>query len=340
MTTRRIRAAAIQMETQLADISGNIAQAGDLAEKALRAGADVVALPEFFTTQIVLDDRLFGCSLPTDNDALRMMQSLALSYGAIIGGSYLEFDKGDVYNSYVLVSADGSVSRHQKDLPTMAENAYYIGGNDDGLVTCNDLDVGIAVCWETIRSASAKRLRAQCDLIMSGSHWWSAPEWGFARKYFGYHAKLNADHMFRAPGRFASMVGAPLLHGAHCGALVGRYALTPRWSVPVRTHLVGETQIVDACGVIKARRRADEGAGYVMARILAGKRPPKAEVPNQFWLEDLPPLVRAMWVTQNQVCRSIYVKAKREGRLRPYHAESIREHIAPSLQILPQPSKI
>lgn len=322
MKVRRVRAAAIQMETRLADIAGNVAQAADLAERALKAGAQIVALPEFFTTQIVLDERLFGCSLPSDNEALTMMQSLAMSHDAMVGGSYLEFDDGDVYNSYMLVGPDGSMSKHRKDLPTMAESAFYIGGSDDGLAACNDLDVGIAVCWETIRSASAKRLRAKCDLVMSGSHWWSAPEWGFARHYFGYHARLNADLMFRAPGRFAAMVGAPLLHGAHCGRLEGRYALTPRWSVPVSTHLVGETQIVDASGTIRARRTADEGAGFVLADIVTGKRPPGIEIPDSFWLENLPPLVRMMWTTQNRVCRSIYERAKREGKLAAFQLDA------------------
>jgi Carbon-nitrogen hydrolase len=294
MTVRRVRAATIQMETQLADIIGNIAQAAELAEKALKAGAQIVALPEFFTTKIVLDDRLFGCSLAVENDALRMMQSLALSYGATIGGSYLEFDDGDVYNSYVLVAPDGSVSKHRKDLPTMAENAYYIGG----------------------------------------SHWWSAPEWGIARSYFGYHAKLNADHMFRAPGRFAKMVGAPMLHGAHCGVLEGQYALTSRsrWSVPVRTHLVGETQIVDGSGVIRARRSADEGAGFILAEIVTGKRPPEMEVPDTFWLENFPPLVRMMWTTQNSACRSLYQRAKTDGKIRPFSAGAAAEQQTPAHQ--------
>jgi predicted amidohydrolase len=340
LSVRRVRAAAIQMETQLADIPGNIAQAADLAEKALRAGADVVALPEFFTTKIILDDRLFSCSLPVENEALRMMQTLALSYGAIIGGSYLEFDEGDVYNSYVLVGPDGNVSKHRKDLPTMAENAFYIGGNDDGCVRCNDLDVGIAVCWETIRSASARRLRAKCDLIMSGSHWWSAPEWSFAHRYFAYHAKLNADHMFRAPGRFARMVGAPLLHGAHCGELEGRYALTSQWSVPVRTHLIGETQIVDASGLVRARRSAVEGAGYVVADIVTGAQQPQSDVPHSFWLENLPPMVRMMWATQNAVGQSIYARAKKEGRLRPFGVEAFTEPAQKPSRLAMEPSKI
>jgi predicted amidohydrolase len=313
-----VRTAAVQMEARLADIPANLAQAFDLAERALRAGAQYVALPEFFTTPVVLDERIHGCALPADNAARDALTALARQYGATLGGSYLEYEGGDVYNSYILACPDGAVHRHRKDLPTMAERAFYIGGGDRGLVELAVHSVGIAVCWETIRSATVRRLRGACDLVMSGSHWWSAPEWRFARRYLARHARLNADHMYRAPGRFARLVGAPLLHAAHAGRLTGRYALTPRHSVPMSTHLAGETQIVDVNGRILARRTAAEGAGVVEARVVIGRSPPPEPPPMRFWLEPLPPFVRLMWATQNRVCAAIYREARTRGAIVPY----------------------
>tara|TARA_R110002124_G_scaffold133955_6_gene296576 strand:- start:1565 stop:2551 length:987 start_codon:yes stop_codon:yes gene_type:complete len=318
MTKGPVRAAAIQMEARLADVSGNIAQACDLADRAARAGARYIALPEFFTTQIALDDRLHGCALPFDNSATRALKALAIANGAVIGGSFLEYDAGDVFNTYVLFTPEGVVHTHLKDLPTMAECAYYLGGNDRGLADLGDQTVGIAVCWETIRSATVRRLRGACDVIMSGSHWWSSPEWIVPSPYLRYHARLNADLMYRTPGRFARMVGAPMLHGAHCGSLVGRYAITPRFSLDMKTHLVGEAQIVNASGEIVARRMRDEGAGIVYADIVIGRTKPADVPPERFWLEPLPPLIRLMWTTQNQVCRKVYERARREGRIKVY----------------------
>jgi predicted amidohydrolase len=97
------KVAAVQMEGRVADLRYNIAQAGDLLEQALRGGAQIVALPEFFTTPIVLDERLFGCSVAADNPALDMLKSLAADHGAMIGGSYLAKRGDDVFNTYVLV---------------------------------------------------------------------------------------------------------------------------------------------------------------------------------------------------------------------------------------------
>ena len=70
----------------------------------------------------------------------------------------------DVFNTYVLVDRDGAVHMHNKDLPTMVENAYYTGGSDDGLVSTSQGSVGIAVCWETIRTATVRRLRGKVGL--------------------------------------------------------------------------------------------------------------------------------------------------------------------------------
>lgn len=317
MSARQVRVAAIQMEASLADIESNVAQACDLVDRAARAGAKYIALPEFFTTSIAVDDRLHRCALPRDNFAVRALVKLARSHGAVIGGSYLEFDEGHVFNSYTLIQPDGTVRRHRKDRPTMAEAAYYIGGVDRGLFRTDDAMIGVAVCWETIRGATVARLAGACDLVMSGSHWWSAPEWRFLATYWRYQAKLNASLMYRTPGRFARLVGAPLLHGSHCGALAGQYAITPGFRIPMRTHLVGEAQIVDASGVIVARRTKEEGAGHISADIQLARTRAAPLSSYPFWLERLPVIMRLMWTTQNYVCRKIYDRAVRAGSVVP-----------------------
>jgi predicted amidohydrolase len=309
------KVAAIQIEARVADLPYNIAQAGDFLERALRQGAQIVALPEFFTTPIVLDDRLFGCSVATENPALDMMKSLAKHHGAMIGGSYLAKRGDDVFNSYVLVDRDGSVQTHNKDLPTMVENAYYTGGSDDGLVTTSLGDVGIAVCWETIRTATVKRLGGKVDFLMTGSHWWSEPGWAFPRGLYNHIHRLNLEMMAAAPSRLARMMGSPVLHAAHVGKLTGQFALLPGIHLATKTLLMGETQIVDGGGRIQARMGIDDGAGFVIADIEIGRVMPSLEPAQDFWSLDLPYLFRLFWAHQNAVSQPLYNKAKREGRL-------------------------
>lgn len=166
----KTKVAALQMEAKVADLPYNLTQAERLIDEAGEKGAKFIALPEFFTTQIVYDERLFACSLPPENMALDLLTQKAAKYQARIGGSYLEMRDGDVFNTYVLVEPNGKVHRHDKNLPTMVENTFYVGGSDDGLCETQDGNIGIAMCWEMIRSQTARRLRGKVDLLMTGSH--------------------------------------------------------------------------------------------------------------------------------------------------------------------------
>lgn len=318
MTTTRV--AAVQMEGRVADIPFNLEQAGRLIDEAADRGATIIAIPEFFTTRIVYDERLFGCSLPPENPALDMLKAKAARHSAHIGGSYLEMRDGDVYNTYVLVEPDGTVHRHDKDLPTMVENAFYVGGCDDGLLETGIGTIGAAVCWEMVRSQTPRRLAGKVDLLMTGSHWWSGPGWKPFKRFEEKFNPGNLRMMHKTPGKLAALIGAPLLHAGHTGMLEGRFLTIPgiRATVGTRTQLTGETQIIDGEGTLCAHRRFDEGAGVIVADIALGRRTPRATIPDRFWLPPKMGLGGVLWHHQNACGKSAYKWAKRTGRLKTF----------------------
>lgn len=314
------RVAAIQMDGRVADIPYNLEQVSMLIDEAGRQGAKVIAIPEFFTTQIVYDERLFGCSLPPDNPALDMLKAKAARYQAHIGGSYLEMRDGDVYNTYVLAEPDGTIHRHDKDLPTMVETAFYVGGNDDGALKTSIGTLGAAVCWEMIRSQTARRLSGKVDLLMTGSHWWSGPGWKILERFEEKSQPGNIRMMHITPSVLASLVGAPLLHAGHTGVLEGRFLTVPgtRLSVGTRTQLTGETQIIDGDGTVRANLSYDKGAGVIVDNIVLGAVTPRAEIPDRFWLPPKLGIGRLLWHHQNACGKSAYKWAKRTGRLKTF----------------------
>lgn len=316
----RTTVAAIQMEARVADIPYNLSHVEKLIDEAGRKGAKVIALPEFFTTQIIYDERLFACSLPPKNMALDLLLTKAQQYNAQIGGSYLEMRDGDVYNTYVLVEPNGTVYRHDKDLPTMVENAFYIGGQDDGQFETDQHRVGIAMCWEMIRTQTAQRLRGRVDLLMAGSHWWGAPDWSVFESKGEKYYKESLEFMHTTPGKIAGMVGAPLVHAGHAGTLEGRVLMFPgtRITSQANTHLTGESQIIDRQGTIVAQRHRDLGAGIVIADIEIGAVPPKVDVPNRFWIPEKLGLYRLFWWHQNACGKVAYKHAKKRGALKTH----------------------
>lgn len=214
------------------------------------------------------------------------------TYDALVGGSFLCRDNdGHVRNAYFAADATGMIGRHDKDLPTMWENAFYIGGQDDGVFRAGTLNVGAAVCWELMRTRTARRMRAHVDLVMTGSGWWSIPPWR-PRATFAAMERRNRQTARSAAATFAKYVGAPVVHAAHAGAF--RCAM-PWIPLEYRGHFEGSTLITDGTGSVVAERRPEEGPGIVLGDIHLGRRPPVAEIPDRFWLHSRGALPTAAW---------------------------------------------
>lgn len=298
-----MRCAAIQLEAVPADVDANLAATERLVEQAAAAGAKTIALPEFFTTGIGFWPELANAALSPDGKATELLLSLARRHGVMIGGSLLVRDTdANVRNAYLVVTADGVAGRHDKDLPTMWENAFYIGGHDDGVIKVGTLTVGAAVCWELMRTQTVRRLRGRIDLAMTGSGWWSIPSWWPTASFRRMEAR-NASTARRAAASFATYVGAPVLHAAHAGTLQCRMPWLP---LDYAGRFEGGTMIVAADGTVLACREQTEGEGIVVADIEVCRRTPIADVPKGFWLHPRGALPAAVWHYQRLHGRRYY----------------------------------
>lgn len=288
-----VRTAAIQMQPVIADLAANLEAAERLAGEAARAGAEWILLPEFFTTGIAFREELAQAALPPDGAATGLLCDLAARHGATVGGSFLCRDHdGEVRNAFLLAGPDGGVlGRHDKDRPTMWENAFYVGGTDDGVIEAGGLTVGAALCWELMRAPTARRLRGRVDLVVGGSGWWSIPPWppaAVTRRWEAANARTAASV---APA-FAPLVGAPVVHAAHAGPVSCPLPGTP---LTYRGHFEGGAVICDARGRVLARREGREGPGAAIADVSPGRTPPGAAIPGRFWLHRRGPLPALFW---------------------------------------------
>ncbi|MEM9204005.1 MAG: carbon-nitrogen hydrolase family protein [Actinomycetota bacterium] len=306
--------AAVQMDGRLGDVRYNLDHVGELIAEAVGRGATVIALPEFFTTTIALDAdaSVRRCALPPDNAALDLLVETATNDGVLIGGSYLEQRAdGHVYNCYTLVHPDGVVTRHDKDLPTMIENAFYVGGSTDGVHSTALGSVGTAVCWETIRTQTVRRLENRIDFLMTGSHWWTtATNWRGPRSFYEAADAANRALLASTPARLSRLLGVANIHSSHCGSLSALYPVVPRWRVPYETYLIGETQIVDNAGAVVARMTDADGAGVIDAHIDLSRGEPSEDLPDRFWIPDLGWKSRLTWWQQNTVAKRLYAGAQ------------------------------
>lgn len=177
----------------------------------------------------------------------------------------------------------------------MWENCFYVGGSDDGVLKAGSLTAGAAVCWEFMRSQTARRLRGRVDLLVGGSAWWSVPQWpprAITRRLEASNAR-TAAHIAQAMAR---VIGAPVVHAAHCGELACKLPWTP---ITYRGHYQGGAVICDAAGAVRARRDRREGPGIVVADLEPGRRPPLDRSPSGFWMHDRGAVAALLWPYQN-----------------------------------------
>lgn len=325
---QRVRAAAIQLEGVVGDVAENLRRLEVMITDAAASGAKLIAVPEFATSPLPFRTEAHGSVLAPENPALDLFRAAAKRHGCHIGGSMLIAEGDDIFNRYHLVAPDGQIHRHDKDLPTMWENAFYGPGADDGAFVTSLGRMGAAVCWELIRAQTVRRLLGRVDVVMSGTHWWTLPtNWGrVVDRTLGPLALYNRYLSENAPAEFARRVGAPVLQASHCGAFRSDTLILPGLpvSAPYDTRFVGATQIVDARGHVLASRNTAEGPGVVVADIELGAREPVEPLETTFWIPRLPLALRAYWHHQNACGKRYYHRTGRVAGLEAARNASVR----------------
>ncbi|WP_455217473.1 carbon-nitrogen hydrolase family protein [Kaarinaea lacus] len=280
LTPVRLKVAAIQMSPTLADAESNMIQAEQLIKEAIRKGAQWIMLPEMYTTAAGFHPDMLQAIQPIDGKPLLLLKELSRKANVVIGGSFLAQHDAGVFNTFVLVFPDGTVEKHNKDLPTYWENCYYKKGNDDGVLTTSIGPVGSVLCWEFIRSNTAKRLLNNVRMVVGGSCWWTLPDEADADSPL---RKDNLKMLKDAPVRMAKMLGVPVVHGSHAGRFEGFFS-PDLADVSYNSEYLGEAMIVDARGQVLASLSKDKKAGVITSEIELGQKPtPSESIPGSFW---------------------------------------------------------
>jgi predicted amidohydrolase len=224
-----------------------------------------------------------------------------------------------VRNAFLLAGPDGELrGRHDKDLPTMWENVLYVGGGDPGRIEAGETAVGVALCWELLRTQTVARLAGQVDVVLGGSCWWSIPPWP-PRPLMRWLEARNSRRALAAPAVFARAVGAPVVHAAHAGVV---NCPMPLVGFAYHGHYEGGAMVCTPDGRTVAFRGREEGPGVAVADV-AFERLAPPPLPDRFWLQRRGALAAACWAYQNPAGRRDYRRSNAQAPLEHSHGESV-----------------
>ncbi|HET7478046.1 MAG TPA: NAD+ synthase [Rubrobacteraceae bacterium] len=144
-----MRVALAQINTTVGDVWGNAEKAAGALERALEAGADLIAFPELTTTGYPPEDLLMRPNFIEEN--LQALDELAarVPEGVAAAIGFVDLD-ADLYNACAVVSGGEVLHRyHKRYLPNYGvfdENRYFREGTGAPVVRLGGALVGVSVC--------------------------------------------------------------------------------------------------------------------------------------------------------------------------------------------------
>jgi len=154
---RSVTVAAIQMACDW-DTQGNIARAERLVRRAAAAGAQIILLPELFTTPyfcIEQDVRHLALAHELAEDpAVQRFARVARELGVVLPISFFERAGHARFNSIAILDADGSTlgvyrKSHIPNGPGYQEKNYFAPGDSGFRVwETRFARIGVGICWD------------------------------------------------------------------------------------------------------------------------------------------------------------------------------------------------
>ena len=159
------RIAVVQPALELGEVERNLARVEDLIRDAHREhGAEVIVVPEGFTTPNVYAKVLRGTPRPVDGQPLQLLTRLARELDCVLARrASSRSAAGTPTGPTCSPSPTAPLHLHDKDIPTAWEQHFYVGGDDRGRrrsARALGCTVGLMSGWEWARFRTAARVRA------------------------------------------------------------------------------------------------------------------------------------------------------------------------------------
>ncbi len=149
---REIRVATVQFEARDADKPYNLGRIDELAAAAAADGAELVcfhecSIPGYSFLERLSREEIEALAEPVpDGASVEALAAIAANRGLAVGAGLLEAAGGAIYNTYVVVSAQGLVARHRKIHAFVSE--HIACGDSYTVFDFLGCKLGILICYD------------------------------------------------------------------------------------------------------------------------------------------------------------------------------------------------
>ncbi len=171
-----MKLALIQMESTIGGLEENVDRASSFIDEAAGDGAQLVVLPEFWSTgyfPLTVDYSLYDLADSEDGKATTAVKEKARQHGVHIASTIYERQApGLFYNTSMMVNPEGEViSKYRKvHVPARRglEKLFYRGGSKFPVARVGEWQVGTMLCYDTLLPEPARCLALNgAELILA-----------------------------------------------------------------------------------------------------------------------------------------------------------------------------
>lgn len=206
-----------QMNLVLGDPDANLQSAAQFARDAASAGSQLLLLPELWSSGYDLEHARDYAR--ANLEVLEEVCGLALEYHISIGGSLLLEARGSIFNSFVLIGADGQeITRYNKLhlFRLMQEERYLQPGDHPQTAETAFGKTGMAICYDLRFPELFRRYALDgAQLVLMPAEW---PERRIDHWNTLLRARAIENQIFVAAVNAAGKIGTDVYGG--CSAVI------------------------------------------------------------------------------------------------------------------------
>lgn len=166
---RSVTIAAIQMDANPAPTLERLARAQRLVEDAVRAGAQLVVLPELFNVGYTYADSNFDRAEAIDGLSATWLRTTAATLKIHLAGTLMIHEGREIRNALLLFAPNGRMWRYDKRYPWAWERGYFRAGRRNPIAKTELGRIGMLICWDSAHRNLWRAFAGKVDLVLISS---------------------------------------------------------------------------------------------------------------------------------------------------------------------------
>jgi len=253
---RSITLGAVQVRSLPAQVEANLAHATPLIEAAAAEGAELIALPELFSSGYSPDRSVWSAAEPEEGLTVSWLRQTARRLGVFLGAGCVESDGRDFFNTFILAGPDGELAG--RAYKSNAEANVFRRGRREHVITTALGRIGVGICADNQLYPQLDAMHAEdVDLILM-PHAWPTPVRA-GGPVSEADVRAYQARMIELPSLYARSLGVPVVFVNQVGALARIGGLLGRMMNPEIWSLRGQSRIVDSEGTVVGELADTEG---------------------------------------------------------------------------------